>query len=134
MLRQITLPVETLGDILNGDDQTSDSFVFTQRRDVHTLLHLVETLRGSERSAGDQVMMKRGREHFDDALVQHTVETREQSSLFQVWDERDERLAGRRFRTDTCEARQCGVPYLDDEIRVRCEDADRLLLRGSYGH
>ena len=69
-------------------------------------------------------MVKRGRKHFDDAFGQHPPETREPPPRLYVRAARAERLAGRRLRADSCETRQCGIPYLYDEICVRRENAD----------
>ena len=78
---------------------------------------------GGRGRARNQVMVEGGREYFDDALVQHTPEAREQPSLLQVGQKLDERFSAGRVRVDAGQAREGRVPDLNNETRVGGEDA-----------
>jgi hypothetical protein len=64
------------------------------------------------------------REDFDDPLVEHTPEAREQPSLFKVGEQLDDRPPAGSVRADARQARERRVPDLNDETRVGREDAD----------
>ena len=68
--------------------------------------------------------MKSGRKHFDDAVLERSLETRQQPALFEVGQKGGQRLPRSRFLADAREPRQRGIPDLNGQVSVRCKNAD----------
>src|SRR5215207_10294213 len=73
--RQFALTFESLRDVFDCDDESGNRVVITQRRNRYSLLHLIEMFGRSYRSTGDQILMKGGREHLNDALIERPLKT-----------------------------------------------------------
>src|SRR5688572_26652796 len=68
--------------------------------------------------------MKGRREDFYDAFVQRALETLQQPALLEIGQEGSQRLTRSRFLADAREPRQRGIPYLNNQVSVRCKNAD----------
>jgi hypothetical protein len=69
-------------------------------------------------------MMKSRREDFHDPFVQHPPETRQEPTLFKLWEKRGERLSACILGADARQARQRRVPDLNNETHVNGKNAD----------
>ena len=74
LARQLALPLESRGDVLDAHDQADRALVVAERADDDALLHPVELLGWFERRAGDEELVQRRRQHLrragDERLAQ----------------------------------------------------------------
>ena len=114
-----------VSDVFDSNDESGDPFVvIAQWRNRDALLHLVEMFGRRNGSAGNQVMVKCRRQHFDNAIVQRSLETFQQTTLFEIGQQCGQRLTAGRLFADAGETRQRGIPYLNHQMDICGENAD----------
>lgn len=68
--------------------------------------------------------MKSRRQHFNDAVVQRSLETLQQPARFKIRQEGSQTLARSRFLADAREPREGGIPDLNSQVSVCGKNAD----------
>src|SRR6185295_937688 len=129
--RQLAFTFKPIRDVFDSDEESGNHIVVTQRRDRHSLLHLLEMFRGINGSTRDQVMMKGRCEHFHYAFVKRSLETLQQPALLEIGQQRSQIPPRSRFLTDAGEPCKRRIPNSNHELSVGCENADLRHPRSS---
>src|ERR1044072_3174726 len=122
--RELALTLQSLCNILNSDDEPDNRITVTQRRDRHSLLHLLEMFRRINWGTRDQIMMKGRGKNLDYTFTNRSLEAFQQPALFEIRQQRSQILTCGRFLTDTRKPRERRIPNSNHEISICCENAD----------
>ena len=134
IFRQRPLGIQPFGDVFDGRHHASDPILFTKRTERDELLHELEVRGRAPRRTGNQVMMKRRREHLRLACFDHAGEHRQQPTPLEVGENITNRPASGGRGRDTGDELEPLAPGANRERCVYSQDADCAgLNRASLG-